>query len=269
MGLQINSTVQSLFAQRQSAQATRRANRGIEQLASGLRITQASVDAAGLAIAERFRTSINQANQELNSFQSGVNLAQTADAGLESQSDAVQRIRELAVQAGNGTLTDEQRAAINEEAQQLLDQIGDTGQSSEFNGQKLLDGSANNVNLDADGSVQINVNESSLDSLGLNGLDLSTQAGAQDALDALDNAAFQINQDRAALGAQQNRIESAISARETQVLNDQEAESRIRDIDVARAAIERTRNQILQQAGIAGIAQANIPNTNALRLLTS
>ena len=267
MGISFNNVGPALLAQRTTDRATNRLNRGLGQLASGLRINQASVDAAGLAIAERFRTSIRQANQEIAGIQNGISAVQTAEAALGTQSDAIGRIRELAVQASNGTLTDDQRAAINEEAQQLLQEIDATAQNTEFNGQALLDGSAGPLNIDVEGTLQVNVNESTTDSLGIGGVDLSTEAGANAALGLLDNAAIDVNQNRASLGAQQNRFESAIQTREVQVLNETESESRIRDLNIAQAVIERNRNQLLQQAGIAGIVQGNLQNQTALTLL--
>lgn len=267
MGIRIGDGAAGLFAQRQTSQAAGRVNRGLERLASALRINRAADDAAGLAIAERLRTVVRQLDQESSNFQSGISLAQTAEGGLSAQSDAVSRVRELAVQASNGTLTDDQRAAINEEAQQLIQQIDDTAQNTEFNGTGLLDGSTPNVNLDAGGNVQVDLQESTAASLGIAGVDLSTQAGASAALDALDDAAAAISTNRASLGAQQNRISSAIAQREIGAQNAAEAESRIRDLDIARATIEQSRDQVLLQAGISAIAQGNLQRQTALRLL--
>lgn len=257
MGLNINTEVQSVFARR----ATERAGRGLlanqEQLSSLLRINRAADDAAGLAIAERFESQVRQLNQEVNSFQSGTNLIETAEGGLSVQSDAVGRIRELAVQASNGTLNDDQRAAINEEAQQLLQEIDATAQNTEFNGNAPLNNGTQEVVLDPAGDVTVETNESTTTSLGIDGVDLSSQAGAQAAFGALDGAQEQISSNRASLGAQQNRLESSINQREGNAIDLQEAESRIRDVDVARAVIEQTRNEVLLQAGAAGILRGN------------
>lgn len=267
MGLNINTNVSALEAVRQTNRAAGLLTRTFSQLASAQRITRAADDAAGLAIAERLNTRVRQGQAEINSLQSGVSAVQTADGGLAVQQEAVQRIRELAVQASNGTLSDDQRAALNAEAQELLQQIDAVGSDTEFNGLNLLDGSQSAVTLDPEGSAQLNLQESTVDSLGLNGLDLSTQAGAAAALGAADNALNQISQNRAGLGAQQNRFERAISQREIGVQNNIEAESRIRDLDFAQASIARTRNQLLLQTGIAGIVQSNLANQSALGLL--
>ncbi len=203
----------------------------------------------------------------MRSIQTGVNAIQTAEGSLGAQSEAVSRIRELAVQSANGTLSDDQRAALNDEAQQLLQEIDNTAQNTEFNGLRPLDGSTGTITLDAAGELEVNFSESTVDSLGLNGLDISTQAGASAALAATDDAANQINQNRSSLGAQENGLVVAANERSIQSVNLTEAESRIRDLDVARAFVEQTRNQVLLQGGLSALAQSNIQNRTALTLL--
>lgn len=267
MGLRINSNDSALFIQRQTQQTSNALLRGLEQLATGQRINRGADDAAGLAIVERFRAQINQLNQEVSNLQSGVNVVQTADGALGTQDEAVQRIRELAVQASNGTLTDDQRAALNQEAQQLLEQIDETAANTEFNGQTLLDGSATNLELGVEGDIQVSINESTTTSLGINGVDLSTQAGAQSALDDLGNALDAIQENRSSLGAQENRFTRAIDVRNVESQNTAEAESRIRDLDIARQTIEQSQNAILLQGGLAALVQSNVLGQNAARLL--
>lgn len=267
MGLQINGPGGSLSVLRQLDRTTRGIAGTQERLASLLRINRAADDAAGLAIAEGFRSDVRQFNTEVRSIQSGVNLIQTAEGSLGAQSDAVSRIRELAVQAANGTMSDTQRQALNDEAQQLLQEIDATAQNTEFNGLRPLDGSTGTVTLDAEGSLDLQFNESTVDSLGLNGLDISTQAGASAALDTTDNALDQINQDRSALGAQENGLAAAADQRSAQSLSLQEAESRLRDLDVAAAFVEQTQNQVLLQGALSAVAQANIQSETAATLL--
>ncbi len=267
MGLNINSSIPALGALRQTNRSINRLNSGLEQLSSALRINRAADDAAGLAIAERFRTQVRQLNQEVGALQSGVNIAQTAEGALESQGAVVSRLQELATQAANGTLTDEQRGAINAEAQDLLGEIDAIAQDTEFNGTSPLDGSQTEVVLDVDGAEVITFNESTLDSLGLTDLDLSTAAGAQSALGALESAAAEINTNRASLGAEQNGLERSIEGRSQRAVNLQDAESRIRDLDVALAAIEQSRNEVLVQGGLSALIQGNVQNRNALTLL--
>lgn len=267
MGIQINTNTSSIFARRQTDRAARDLSSTQEQLSTFLRINRASDDAAGLAIAERFETQVRQINQEVRGFQSGTNLIETAEGGLESQSDAVSRIRELATQASNGVLSDDQRAAINAEAQQLLEHIDETAARTDFNEVTPLDNGNQQIALDGAGDVTVEFDESTTTSLNIDTIDLSTQAGAQAALSALDNAQTQINSNRANLGAQQNALQSTTNARENTALNLQEAESRIRDLDVARAFVERTRNEVLLQAGVSAISQSNAQTQNTSRLL--
>lgn len=267
MGLQINTNLPALDVQRLLAQNAAKMTRGFEGLASGLRINRARDDAAGLAIAERLQAQIRQLDTEVNNLQYGVNAAQTAEGAMGTQADALQRVRELAVQAANGTLSDADRAALNQEAQQLLQQIDQTAQNTEFNGLKLLDGSQTNVPLGTEGNMQLNLNASTTNALGVNGLDISTQAGAANALNTLDTALQRVNQNRASLGAQINRFERGIETRQNTMVNQQDSQSRIRDLDVARAFVQQTRNQILTQAGVGVLAQANMVGENALRLL--
>jgi len=266
MGLSINTDVPGLFAQRQTQRSSGLLNRALEQLSSGRRINRAADDAAGLAIAERFSARIRQGQAEINNLQSGLSLAQTAEGGLDAQQQAAQRLRDLAVQASSGTLTDGQREAINAEAQELLDEIGATAENTEFNGTQLLNQNQT-IELGTEGGSQVNINDSTPQSLGIDNVDLSTQAGAQAAIGAIDQAIGQIGQNRANLGAQANRFESAINQRENSVINAQDAESRIRDLDIAQGILARSRGQLLQQSGIAGLLQGNVASQNALQLL--
>lgn len=267
MGLRINTNLPALNAQRQVNEATNRLVQGFGRLATGLRINRAADDAAGLAIAERLRTEVRQLGQEINNLQQGVNVVQTAEGGLAQQQEGVQRLRELGLQAANGTLTDEQRAAINEEAQQILEGIDAIAEGTEFNGMNLLNGEATAVPLGTEGADQVNINESTVASLGLAGLDLSTAESAAASVETIDTALTRIGQNRANLGAQENRFTRGIEQREGAVVTQQEAESRIRDVDIARQVMEQTRNQVLQQAGLAALVQGNLANEAAARLL--
>lgn len=267
MGLSINSNVSALGIQRQTRQTNSALLTGSERLATGLRINRAADDAAGLGISERLRGQIRQLNAEIANLQAGVQVTQTAEGGLAAQGDAVNRLRELAVQASNGTLTDDQRAALDQEAQQLLEQIDDTAAQTNYNGTALLDGSTGAVDLGTEGGAQVELTESTAASLGLGGLDLSTQAGAQAAIEAADTALEEISANRASLGAQQNQFESAIQVRETEAVNTAESESRIRDLDYARQVLQQTQNQILLQGGLAALGQSTLQGETAARLL--
>ncbi len=266
MGLAINTNLPALRAGQQSARTSGLLARTLEQLSSGRRINRAADDAAGLAIADQLDALARQGQTEINSLQSGINVAQTADSGLETQADAVLRIRELAVQASNGTLSQDQRDAINTEAQQLLEQIDETAANTEFNGQNLLDQDTT-ISVTPNGSQQVQVSQSNTTALGLNGLDLSSQGGAQAALEQLDTALEDINDNRANVGAQSNGFESAINTRSESVINARASESAIRDLDFAKAAIDKARADVLGRTGIQALLQSRVTPQNALRLL--
>ncbi len=268
MGLSINSNIPALQAGRQANRANGALSNVLEKLASQRRINRAADDAAGLAIAERFNTQVRQGQVELNSLQSGINVAQTAEGGLVVQQGAIQRIRELSIQAQNGTLSDENRAALNEEVQQLRAQIDSVATDTQFNGQNLLNNDTN-IDLGTQSGNQINITQSNSAALGLDTVDISTVEGAAAALNSSDTALGQVSQNRSRIGAQQNRFESAISQRETSVLNAQAAESNIRDLDLARASIERSRNELLLQGSISTLVQSNVTSQSALSLLGS
>ena len=267
MGLKIGENPAALTAHRQVQQTTKALLQNYQRLASGKRINRAADDAAGLAIAEALRTDVRQYTQEVENLQSGISASQTADGALQAQGDAIQRLRELAVQASNGTLSNDQRSAINEEAQQLVEQVDSTAQNAGYNGTKLLDGSQSSISLGTDGGDQLSLNESTASSLGIGGIDLGSQAGAQDAISKLDDALNSIGENRSSIGAQQSGFNSAINVRETSSANATEAESRIRDADVAKLVIEQTRNQILLGSGVNAIKKSGINSQVAAGLL--
>lgn len=266
MGLAINTNVAALRIGQQTERTSGLISRTLQQLSSGKRINRAADDASGLAIADQLDALARQSQTEINSLQSGINFAQTADGALESQQDATQRIRELAVQASNGTLSQDQRDALNAEAQQLVQQINDTAQNTQFNGQNVLNQNTN-VTITPDGNQKVSVNASNAAALGLDSVDLSSAAGAQAALEQTDTALESINTNRASLGAQTNGFESAIETRSVSVVNARASESAIRDLDVARASIEKARADVLQKTGISALLQTRVTPQNALRLL--
>ncbi len=267
MGSGINMLNPALSTQRLLSGALANLQKKQAQLASGQRINQAADDAAGLQIADTFRTQILQNTQEANNLQTGINVVQTASKALGTQQDTIGRIRELAVQAANGTLTADQRNALNQESQALLEHVENTAQNTEFNGTKLLDGTAGPIPVGTQGGERIAINASTTDALNLNGLDLTTQAGATAALEKLDNAATVLDRNRANLGAQQNRFEQAIEVRSTTAENLQQSQSLIRDVDFASATIEQTKNQMRILQGAFAQTQGNILSQTVAQLL--
>jgi flagellin len=267
MGLRINNNIPALNAGRQAGTAAQGLQKALEGMASGLRINRAADDAAGLAISERFRTQVRQNTQEVNNLQTGVNVIETADQAMGTQQEAVGRIQELATQAANGTLNNDQRAAINQEAQQLIEQVGQTAGNTEFNGVKLLNGTAGPIPVGTEAGNQININPTTPAALGIAGVNLGTREGATAALETLGNAADQLNQNRAGLGAQQSRLTSAIETRETANVNLQNSDSMIRDQDMARGVIDRTRNDMMLKRSVSALVQGNIIPQSAAQLL--
>ena len=222
--------------------------KALERLSSGLRINHASDDAAGLSISERMRSQIRGASMQSRNSQDSISMMQTAEGGLSVMGDMVQRMRELAVQAGNGTLTSQDRELINEEFNQLKAGLNDISTGTEYNTHKIL----SNINTT---------------SLGLDNVNLISATGAGGAITSLDNALSSLVSDRASLGAQINRQEYRIQNLATTRLNLTAAEPRTRDAYIAQEVTNLTNNMILANTGIAMLAQANQQSKNILRLI--
>lgn len=276
MGLRINTNVMSLGAQRSLQKNNRNLNSNLRKLSSGERITRAADDAAGLAISENLKSSIRSIRQAKRNADDGVSLIQTAEGGLSEISNIVIRLRELAIQAASDTVGNTERGFSDIEFQQLKEEIQRISKSAEFNGRQLLDGSSGvmdiqvgiknnpfNDRLTYDGTVL----NSTLESLGLGAEMVSTKEGAQLSLTKLDDALVKVNGFRANLGALQNRLTSVSDNLGVTEENYSEANSRIRDVDVAAETAELTKNQILTQAGTSVLAQANQAPNFALKLL--
>jgi len=274
MGLRINTNIAGLRTARILRQSTAALNKSLERLSSGLRINRAGDDAAGLAIAEGFRSVAAGARVAQRNAQDGINLVQTAEGALSETVNILQRMRELAVQAANGTNSVQNRADLNLEVQALKAQLDDIGNNTEFNGLPILDGTVPTIVLQVGAQVGQTIDvtlTSAATSLGLlvsgiavTGTD-NTLPNA--AILAIDVALTTVNGMRSTLGAAQNRLEFTISVLGIQEENSKSSESFIRDADIALETIEFTRNQILVSAGTSVLAQANIIPQTALQLL--
>ena len=275
MGLRIYNNVEAQNAHRQLQTTNANLSRTMERLSSGLRINRAADDAAGLAVSEEMRTQIRGMQVASRNALDGVSLVQVADGALGGVSDMLQRVRDLAVQAANGTLTDQQRNNLDREVQSIISEIARVAADTEFNGIKILSGSvataasAVTLQVGANGAqvIAFTIGTMSASDLGVSGLAVSTAASATAAIASLDAAIRTVNGQRAQMGAIQNRLEQTISRLELTSENLQAAESRIRDADMASEMIEFTRNQILQQSGTAMLAQANQAPQSILQLL--
>ena len=270
MGLRINTNVPALNTARILNRSTNALNQSLERLSSGLRINRAADDAAGLAIAEGFNSMVRGTQVAQRNAQDGVSLVQTAEGALSQTTDILQRVRELAVQAANGTVSDNNRTAIDNEVQQLLQQIDSVAVNTEFNGIKILS-APQTVTLQAGAmtsqTLVILVTGAKTTELGVTAVRVSGLASAAAAISTIDLALKSVTTLRSTLGAYQNRLEFTINTLAIQEENSSASESAIRDANIASETINFTRNQILVSAGTSVLAQANIVPRTALTLL--
>lgn len=275
MGLRIYNNVEAQNAHRNLTGTNQMVGKAMERLSSGLRINRAADDAAGLAVSEIMRANIRGMNVAARNAEDGISMVQVADATIGTAQDMLQRVRDLAVQAANGTLTDAQRLNLDKEVQQVLTEIGKVGTDTEFNGVKILAGSVATaatavtlqVGAKASQSIGFTIGTVSTTDLGIAGLAVSTQASASAAIASIDAAINTLSTQRANMGAIQNRLEQTINRLGVTSENLQAAESRIRDADMAQEMISFTKYQILQQSGTAMLSQANSAPQNVLQLL--
>lgn len=270
MGLRINTNTPALNTSRVLRRSTDALNKTLERLSSGLRINRAADDAAGLAIAEGFRSQVRGTQVAQRNAQDGVSLVQTAEGALSETTNILQRIRELAVQAGNGTQSTNNRIALDNEVRQLLGQIDSIAKDTSFNGISILSVSQS-VTLQAGAmtsqTLVIAVGGAKTNDLGVSGVTLSTMAGAVAAISTVDRALQSVTSLRSSFGAFQNRLEFTINTLAIQEENSSASESAIRDANIASETISFTRNQILVSAGTSVLAQANVVPQTALQLL--
>lgn len=279
MAISIMTNVASLSAQRNLNKTQGALAGSIGRLSSGLRINQASDDAAGLGISENLKADIRSLSQAARNANDGVSMMQVAEGAMNELSGIVSRMRELAVQSANGTLGATERGYIDTEFTQLAAEMDRVAAATEFNGQKLLDGSAS-----AGLTMQIGIQNTAADrlsisvtrlvastlgstSLHIGSVSMSTAAGAQTALGVLDTAIEQLSTARAKVGAFQNRMQITVSNLGVAHENLSAANSRIRDVDVASESAAMTKHQILSQAGISVLGQANALPQAALSLI--
>jgi len=298
MGMQINTNVSALNAYRNLSSTQNDLSKSLEKLSSGLRINRAADDAAGLAISEGLRSQVNGLNVAARNAQDGISVIQTAEGALTEVHSILQRMRDLAVQAGNDSNNTTSRAAISEEATKLSAELGRIAESTNFNGISLLKGGDVSFQVGADGgsSSQIVVDLGDLKAALTGVVTLEYGAAAVTAADgtvttpavaataamavsfddaakaatsitAIDTAITAISSQRANLGAAQNRFESTINSLNVSSENLAAAESRIRDTDMAAEMVKYTAANILSQAGTAMLAQANQSTQGVLQLL--
>lgn len=284
MALTVNTNTASLNAQRTHGRNQQAVNQALAQLASGSRINSAADDPAGLAISQGLTTQINGDQQATTNAISGSSLAQTASGALSQLQANTQQIQQLAIQAGNGTLTDANRQALQQQVDQLTQANSQIIQTTQFNGVSLLSGTGSltfQVGADGTSSNQITLNSSGLDqapaSGGLNSynanlsatkvIDITSQSNALSAQNSLSQDLNTLNTAQANTGATSNRFNAAINNLQTTVINSSESRSRISDTDFAAATAALAQQQILGKANIATLSQANVSQSAALSLL--
>ncbi|MGN6299468.1 MAG: flagellin N-terminal helical domain-containing protein, partial [Angustibacter sp.] len=244
----------------------------LERLSSGLRINRAADDAAGLAISEKLRAQTNGLNQATSNAQDAISLIQTAEGALNETHSILQRMRTLAVQSANDTNTDTDRDNIQKEVTQLQTELNRISTSTQFNGKSLLNGTFNGsfqIGANSGQTMSVAITNSDAATLGVDAtaVKLGTGGDPAAAITAIDSAIDTVSGTRADLGAVQNRLQHTINSLSVAAENASAAESRIRDTDMAKEMTSFTRSQILQQAGVSMLAQANSAPQSVLKLL--
>ena len=273
MALVINTNIGSLNAQRNLATSQGALNKSMQRLSSGLRINSAKDDAAGLAISDRMTSQIRGLNQAARNANDGISLAQTAEGALQETTNMLQRMRELAVQSSNDTNSTADRQSLDAEFQNLLEEINRIAISTSFNGKVLLSeayasaAAVFQIGTNAGQVISVNIGAATVSALQISGTAVSTYSAAQSAIALIDGAISIIDTVRGDLGAVQNRFESTIANLNNVAENLTAARSRILDADIAQETANMTKNNILQQAGVAILSQANQTPQLALQLL--
>ncbi len=281
MGLNINTNIAAMNTSRSLEKSTSALETSLERLSSGLRINRAADDAAGLYIAEGFKAQATGSDVAQRNAQDGISMVQTAEGALVEVGNMLQRMRELAVQAANGTNTDTNRTELDKERAQLTSQIESIATQTNFNGIYMLNSAGTgygNITLQIGAkngetftltfsTDSIRINSGTIGTVSILASSLSTQATAQTAITTFDNAINAVSSMRSQLGAYQNRLDYTINNLAVQEENATSAESAIRDADIATETISFTRNQILVSAGTSMLAQANVLPQSALQLL--
>ena len=285
MGLRINTNVASLNAQRHLFNTTNNFNKSMEKLSSGMRINRSGDDAAGLAISEGLKSDIRALDQAARNAADGISLVQVAEGSMDELSNILLRMRELAEQAATETLGDSERSYLDQEFQELVSEIDRISATAEFNGITLLDGDAGTLDVQVGIGTDVTTSAVSIDLsnavdaafLGMDPTDPLTTLMPQGAeeggeraramIGVIETASSEISQMRAGFGAAQNRLETSIRNISMTAENLAAANSRIRDVDVAKETSTMTSLQILQQAGVSVLSQANMTSQLALSLL--
>ncbi len=272
MAITVNTNVTSLKAQKNLTSTASNLATSMERLSSGLRINSAKDDAAGLAISNRLSSQVSGLDVGMRNANDAISIAQIAEGAMQEQTNMLQRMRDLTVQAENGANSSADLTSLNKEISQLAEEITAIGNNTAFGTTKLLDGTFSagktfQVGHQRTEDIKISVAKSDAASMKVDKLDVTTATARSTALGAIDAAIKQIDSQRADLGAKQNRLSYNISASANTQANVADAKSRIVDVDFAKETSTMTKNQVLQQTGSAMLAQANQLPQVALSLL--
>ncbi len=276
MSLKVSTNIPSISAQKTLSSTQREMQKSFAQLSSGSRITKAADDAAGLSISETLKSTVRGYGQAKRNANDAISMVQVSEGGLSEISNMLSRLRELGVQAASDTVGDKERGFIDLEVQQLKNEIQRVSETTRFGSVKLLDGSGENYEFQVDinnddfaDRIGFDAGEQNVQTaeLGVDGFDFSTKDGAREALEGIEDAQVMVNGHRATLGAIQNRLIATTESLSNAVENFSAANSRIRDTDIAESSADLARNQVLQQASIGVLAQANQSTASALKLI--
>ena len=273
MSLTVRTNVASIQSTGKLNITQKSLTRTLGRISSGLRINQAADDAAGLGVATNLETTIISTRQAMRNGNDAISIIQTAESGTNEVTDILQRMRELAIQSASDTLANDERSYIQDEFLELRSEVARIAHVTEFNGVALSNGSTSvlnvqiGVNSDANSRISLQLSDLTTAGLGISNLSLQSAASALQSLSVLDTALGSVNSGRSLLGAAQNRIESALNNAQVYVEALSAAESQIRDADFAIETSELTKLQIMQQAGVAALAQAKNINQSVVSLL--
>jgi len=275
MGLRIGTNVASISARRNLSKATSALQRNFEHLSTGKRIARAADDAAGLGISARFRAEIRGLGAASRNANDGISMVQTAEGALGEVEGTLIRMRELAVQASNGTLSTSDQDTLQQEFAELQSTVNQIANTTDFNGTQLLNSAAGTISLQigtgttVNDSVSVTLTDVTTGAAGLNiaTLDIGSTGDTSAAMASLDTALTTVTDARAQFGASQNRLEATVSNLAIKIESFSAANSRIQDVDVAFETAELTKNSIMQQAAISILAQANLQPSSALSLI--
>ncbi len=276
MGLRIATNIASQSVQKNLKEVSNEGNIELERLSSGKRITRAADDAAGLAISTNLEAQTKGLRQATRNANDGISLVQTAEGGLNETTNILVRLRELTIQAASDTVGDQEREFLDKEYQQLMTEVDRISQSTTFNGANLLngegkgtmdfqvgafDGEQNRISFDSSET------DSSVSSIGVSGTSIADKGDALDAISNIDEAIVKVSGFRANLGSIQSRLQSTVKNLETQTINQDGARSVIQDVDIAQSTAKLASNNVVKNAAISTLAQANAIPMQSLRII--